>query len=342
MRAFCGLRRPPGSGRSFPRVRLWRASITLALTLALVGAVPQTASAASAKSQLNALAAKISRLQTALATTERRAVSTKRNVAAAAARVKAARAGMVAMTQGLYMGGFDATSAMLSATSVAEFGDRISFAEHIQSGQKDVMERVAIAKRNMERSQRTLDAVAKKQKALLRSLNREQAALDRLFRKELDRLAAVERAKRRSKRASRSETVSIVNGRGPFQVCPVDSPRAYSNDWGAPRGGDRRHEGNDILAPRGTPIRAPFDGTVKANSSGRGGKQVRVYGSAGYVFNAHLESHAGVSGFVKAGTIIGYVGNSGNASGGPTHDHFEWHPGNGRAVNPFRYLNLVC
>ena len=47
-------------------------------------------------------------------------------------------------------------------------------------------------------------------------------------------------------------------------------------------------------------------------------------------------------GKVTTGTIIGYVGNSGDASNSVSHDHFEWHPGNGAAVDPFPYLNAVC
>jgi hypothetical protein len=66
-----------------------------------------------------------------------------------------------------------------------------------------------------------------------------------------------------------------------------------------------------------------------------------VYGEAGYVYNAHLSAY-GTFGKMTTGTIIGYVGNSGDASNSASHDHFEWHPGNGAAVDPFPYLNAVC
>ncbi|MGH2829261.1 MAG: hypothetical protein ACRDJM_02135, partial [Actinomycetota bacterium] len=66
----------PDSGRPLPRVRVNRASILLALTLALTGVVPGTASAATGpgttQRRLNALAGRISRLQSALATTQAR------------------------------------------------------------------------------------------------------------------------------------------------------------------------------------------------------------------------------------------------------------------------------
>ena len=125
-----------------------------------------------------------------------------------------------------------------------------------------------------------------------------------------------------------------------FQLCPVDPPRAYSNDWLAPRVG-HLHQGNDIFAPYGTRIRAPFSGTAFATNSSLGGLSVYVSGSQGFVYNAHL-SALGTLGSVSAGTVIGYVGTSGNAQGTSPHDHFEWHPGGGAAVNPYPYLNQVC
>jgi murein DD-endopeptidase MepM/ murein hydrolase activator NlpD len=126
-------------------------------------------------------------------------------------------------------------------------------------------------------------------------------------------------------------------------VCPVDRPRRYIDDFGHARwgGGFHRHQGIDIMAPRGTPIRAPFDGTIEKSTSSGGGLGVYLRGKHGFVFNAHLDRFGKV-GRVKVGDIIGYVGNSGNAIGGSPHDHFEWHPGGGQAVNPFKLLNAVC
>jgi murein DD-endopeptidase MepM/ murein hydrolase activator NlpD len=128
-----------------------------------------------------------------------------------------------------------------------------------------------------------------------------------------------------------------------LEVCPVDRPRHYVDDFGDARyaGGFHRHQGVDIMAPEGTPIRAPFDGKTKESGSWAGGLGVYVYGKKGFVFNAHL-TKLGKQGKVKAGDVIGYVGNSGDARGGSTHDHFEWHPDGGAAVDPFRLLNAAC
>jgi murein DD-endopeptidase MepM/ murein hydrolase activator NlpD len=128
-----------------------------------------------------------------------------------------------------------------------------------------------------------------------------------------------------------------------LQVCPVDPPNAYSDDFGAPRyaGGYHPHQGNDVFAPEGTPIRAPFAGNAVDRSNTLGGMAVSVYGAHGYVYNAHLSAF-GQLGPVEAGDIIGYVGNTGDAIHTAPHDHFEWHPDNGSAVDPFVYLNAVC
>jgi murein DD-endopeptidase MepM/ murein hydrolase activator NlpD len=138
-----------------------------------------------------------------------------------------------------------------------------------------------------------------------------------------------------------SWTTPVVGG--VLHVCPVDQPHSYTDDFGAPRwaGGYHPHQGNDIFAPEGTPIRAPFYGLAVQTPNTLGGRAVTVYGEAGYAYNAHLLEY-GTLGKVTTGTIIGYVGNSGDAINSATHDHFEWHPGNGEAVDPFPYLNAVC
>jgi murein DD-endopeptidase MepM/ murein hydrolase activator NlpD len=149
----------------------------------------------------------------------------------------------------------------------------------------------------------------------------------------------------------------------PFTYCPVHGRGQYSDDFGAPRysGGYHLHAGNDIFAALGTPIVAPFDGRAQAATNSLGGLAVNVYGARGYVYNAHLV-RVGALGSVRAGTVIGYVGNTGDAAGGPTHDHFEWHPNplpppplhvspygqsviggpTDPAIDPFPFLQGVC
>jgi murein DD-endopeptidase MepM/ murein hydrolase activator NlpD len=128
-----------------------------------------------------------------------------------------------------------------------------------------------------------------------------------------------------------------------FRVCPVDEPRYIHDDFGEIvriEGVEPHvHMGSDIEAPTWTPIRAPFDGYASSSYSPLGGYQAYVRGDRGYVFNAHLIAY-GDLGWVGAGTIIGYVGATGDSTA--PHDHFEWHPWNGGAVDPYYLLSLVC
>ncbi len=126
-------------------------------------------------------------------------------------------------------------------------------------------------------------------------------------------------------------------------MCPVQGPRAFSNDWGQPRSGGRRHQGNDILSPRGTPVVASVSGTVRGHNSSLGGLSDYLKGDDGNTyFGTHLDSLSGASGRVAQGAVLGTVGDSGNARGGPTHLHFEIHPGGGAPVNPYPTLSQHC
>lgn len=124
-------------------------------------------------------------------------------------------------------------------------------------------------------------------------------------------------------------------------VCPVAGPSAFVDTWGAARSGGRRHEGVDMLGSRGTPLVAAVAGTAQPSTNRLGGNAVWLRGANGYsYYYAHLNSF-GASGAVGAGTVIGYMGDTGNARG-TVHLHFEVHPGGGRAVNPTPYVRAVC
>ena len=125
-------------------------------------------------------------------------------------------------------------------------------------------------------------------------------------------------------------------------ICPVQGPHAFSNDYGAPRGGGRSHQGNDILAAKGTPVVANVSGVVTHRTGAVSGKAYYLAGDDGNrYFGAHLDSF-GASGRVSAGTQIGTVGDTGDAVGGPPHLHFEIHPGGSGNVNPFATLSRYC
>ena len=125
-------------------------------------------------------------------------------------------------------------------------------------------------------------------------------------------------------------------------ICPVQGPLAFSNDYGAPRGGGYSHQGNDILAPRGTPVVASVDGEVRHRSGAVSGLAYYLDGVDGTeYFGAHLDSY-GASGPVTAGTVVGYVGNTGDAASTAPHLHFEMHPGGSGNINPYPTLTKYC
>lgn len=132
---------------------------------------------------------------------------------------------------------------------------------------------------------------------------------------------------------------SSGSGGGSFS-CPVPGGR-YMNDWGFPRSGGRSHAGTDVFASRGTPVRAPASGRVDIATGKIGGKQFRLTTSSGLRFyGSHMDAF-GATGQVTAGTVIGYIGDSGNAKGSNPHVHFEVHPA-GNAINPFPLLRASC
>jgi murein DD-endopeptidase MepM/ murein hydrolase activator NlpD len=116
-------------------------------------------------------------------------------------------------------------------------------------------------------------------------------------------------------------------------VFPVFGAAAFGNTFGAFRAdvAGKWHHGEDLVAPSGTPLLAVADGTLfSVGWNDIGGWRLWLRDEAGNEFYyAHLSAYSplAIAGKrVRAGDVLGFVGDSGDAEGGPPHLHFEIHP----------------
>jgi murein DD-endopeptidase MepM/ murein hydrolase activator NlpD len=127
----------------------------------------------------------------------------------------------------------------------------------------------------------------------------------------------------------------------PLPVASVP-PVPLRDSWGASRGGGRKHEGIDIFAPKGTPVRTTTRGLVSRVGQNRlGGNVVWIFGPGRQMhYYAHLDRFGGFEpgDLVMPGDIVGYVGNTGNARGTPPHLHYGVYTPSKGAINPFPLL----
>ena len=134
-----------------------------------------------------------------------------------------------------------------------------------------------------------------------------------------------------------SPTDAAITAGGHF---PVAGPTTWVDDWLYPRyvPSFHLHKGLDMFAASGTPVRAPFDGTLKLSNGAVGGLAAYVTQTDGtYVYMAHLSAYAPgkVTGqAVRQGDIVGFVGDTGNARGGAPHVHLQLHPRGGEPAPP--------
>ncbi len=230
-----------------------------------------------------------------------------------------------------------------------------ALSRYATQGNQDAVDDYTAASEDLAIASEQLTAKRAAQEAAVATLAKRRAALEQEFRRlealEAQRLEA-ERQRRaaataaaRSTRTAAPATRSAPSGpiaHGDF-VCPVQGPVAFSDTWGAPRSGGRRHKGVDMMSPTGTPVVAPVSGTVSHRGNSLGGLSFHLTGDNGhYYYGTHLSAYANVgAGHVAAGTVIGYVGDTGNARGQP-HLHFEIHPNGGAAVNPYPTVRAAC
>ncbi len=325
---------------------------------------------AALQSQLNALAAQIGKVQSDIDQTRGKILVLRKQIVRIESKMGAQQDILDTRARIAYESGTGTTlEFILGSTSVADLNDRLEIVDAAARSDQDIIDTLTTTKNQLSQQQ---EALVETQAALVskqRSMQKSSDAMSVKLHTQQRIVASLEHDKAAVEHLVGNLTAKLLrelggggSGQGiggVFLVCPVGSPHAYSDDFGQPRGTTdppHPHAGNDIFAPLGTPIRAPFSGTAADTSGGLGGIAVTVYGAYGYVYNAHL-SRMGTLGPVAAGTVIGYVGDTGDARGGPTHDHFEWHPSVfprhlwrspygythvGSAIDPYPYLNAVC
>jgi murein DD-endopeptidase MepM/ murein hydrolase activator NlpD len=286
---------------------------------------------------MNALATRISRSEREILQTEARIDKLARQMLKLQVRASLLQAQLDERNRQAYISGGTPILYLLTATSAAEAASRMSFLtemnrrDAVLAGEvREATDRLARVEAEVVRARQIVELTQRRLEMDREKLHRKMAESQRLVESLRGRIEQIQ------------YEISKIR---PFAACPVDGPHAIADDFGIKvfhpkkEGGNHIHQGNDIYAAMGVPIVAPFDGTAVSATNPIGGLAVKVYGDFGYVYNAHL-SRFGTLGPVQHGDVIGYVGATGNA-GGP-HDHFEWHPGNGNAVDPHEYLLMVC
>ncbi len=339
-------------------VRRFTASI-LALALVLTGGPAAAQSAVdAARTRANEVAQQLAQAQSRLAELEGEVAELERRTAATQERLAGLEDLVRQQAVNSYVAGGAGDSAVLFEHDLNRSARAAALARMVTGGTEDAIDEYRMVREDLEIARNELRARRQEAAAALAVVRqRHQAAQAELARQvelqrrreeeerrrraaEEARRAAANRTARAPVRATPARATPQVLGSGRW-ICPVQGPRAFTNDWGAPRSGGRRHMGNDILSPRGTPVVAPVSGTVTHRNVRLGGLSFYLRGDDGITyFGTHLSAY-GAGGRVSAGTVIGYVGDTGNARGTP-HLHFEMHPGGGSPVNPYPTLRQYC
>jgi peptidoglycan LD-endopeptidase LytH len=339
---------------------LWgAATVVLLLSLPLPAHADDPTSARHAAQQrANRAAARFAQAQTDLAKAESGISDLQVRLRRDEQQLVALRTQVQELALREYMRG-DVTSLLLFDKDVNRLARVRAMVRYVTLGDADSIDRYRAARQDLAATSVRLNKQLRQQRSALAGVQAEQksavAELDRLAAQEraaAAREAAAKAASDKSPRTARSSPSAGAAGAaakptgsiagGPW-VCPVQGPHSFSNDYGQPRPGGRSHQGNDILAPRGTPVVANVAGTMQQHPNGLGGLAYFLEGDDGKeYYGAHLDSFSGATGHVPIGTVIGYVGNTGDAAGGPTHLHFEIHPSGHTPTNPYPTLSKYC
>jgi murein DD-endopeptidase MepM/ murein hydrolase activator NlpD len=225
---------------------------------------------------------------------------------------------------------------MVGAQNPADLSRRTDLVSQAQMSDSNLVKSFRSEKLDLSKKNEALEDIAGDRRVELLALQEQQKVVDEELRVVAEQLKLVEDG----------ASVSF-NG----YAFPVQLPVSYVDTYGAPRMTGTKyyhwHQGVDIFAPMGTPIRAVERGivhTIGVRPLGGNRLWVQAASNGTQYYYAHLSAYAPniVAGsVVETGQIIGFVGDTGNAKGTPAHLHFEIHPDQSGPINPNPILKAI-
>ena len=271
-----------------------------------------------------------------------------RKIGAAEKKIGPMRAAVTRRAVAVYTSdrGIAAVSGFSTGDNLVESARGAMLASMASAADYAAIQRIANATAGIARRRDQLAARKSEQQRVADELRAERQNVDKALAYLERREQALQARLVPRARTSRGERAPYEAPSGPIPVvtdfiCPLRGPHTFSNTWGAPRGGGRRHEGTDMMTAHGTPNVAVVSGTFRTHHSRLGGLSIYLKGDDGHTYYyAHLSKVVGPDRRAAQGEIIGLTGSTGDATS--PHTHFEFHPNGGRAAPSYSLLRAHC
>jgi peptidoglycan LD-endopeptidase LytH len=311
--------------------------VALVLGVAVPGVADDLASAKSRQTKLQAqlddATAELAQIETEQGFAEQRLQAANSRLGFVRDDLAKAQRTLSSHMASLYKAGGTRPLSGILGSSAEVVVSRVEFETILQEGQVEAVADAKIAYDSYEAAIRDVRAAMEQMTKLEARSKATVAKLTRTF----------EKAKQVADHLAGFNPTHLVNGR--WESCPVSKPYSFVDSWGAPRSGGRAHKGTDIMNPMRNKVHAIVDGVIsRFSNSSLGGISLYLRGDDGNeYYYAHLDSYASrVGQRVKAGELVAYNGQTGNARFTAPHVHFEVHPGGGTPVNPYPYVKAAC